>query len=308
MKEGVIYKTTGSWYTIQYQDHFLHARLKGKYKIDQGISSTNPLAVGDRVLFEESDGSDETDYMITEILPRDNYIVRASPHNFRQKHIIAANLDQVVVMATLKNPRTSMGFIDRFLVSAEMYHIPAVILFNKKDLYKTKELERYEEAKSVYEKIGYQVHLLSSIEPISDDIKSIFANKFTLISGHSGVGKSTFLNRLIPNLSIKTTEVSEATGKGLHTTTFAEAHDIPFGGTIVDTPGIRELGITDLQEAELAGYYPEMRNLVGQCAFNNCLHIEEPKCAVKNELGKSVSLLRYQNYRAILDSIENEVY
>ncbi len=308
MQEGQVYKTTGSWYTVKLEEDFIKARLKGVHKIDKNINSTNPIAVGDRVLLETSTGSDDTDYMITEILPRDNYIVRSSPHNIRQKHIIAANLDQAIVVATLKNPRTSPGFIDRFLVVSEMYHIPTQIVFNKKDTYKKKELDKYKELKGIYEAVGYPCHLMSAMEEATEDLRSIFYNKISLVSGHSGVGKSTLLNTLLPENTIKTAEVSQTTGKGMHTTTFAEAHDLATGGTIIDTPGIRELGITDLEPSELAGYYPEMRALVGQCAFNDCLHVAEPKCAIKAEVENSIDLLRYQNYRGILDSLELTTY
>ncbi len=308
MEEGIVYKTTGSGYILKYQDDFLNARLKGIHKKDKKTTFTNPIAVGDKVLFEQNDTSDETDYMITEILPRENYIVRSSPHNSRQKHIIASNLDQAILMATLKNPRTSLGFIDRFLISSEMYHIPTRIFFNKSDTYGEEEISRYHEIKEIYEEVGYPCYLISSLEDIAPDVIDLLRDKFSLLSGHSGVGKSTFLNRILPENRIKTAEVSESTGKGMHTTTFAEAYDLREGGAIVDTPGIRELGLTDLEPSELAGYYPEMRALAGECAFNDCLHIEEPKCAVKAEVEKSISLLRYQNYRSILDTIESPSY
>ncbi len=308
MQEAVVYKTTGSWYTVKSGDKMISARLKGVHKIDENIKSTNPIAAGDRVLVEAIETPEGEDYMITEILPRDNYIVRNSPHNHRQRHIIAANLDQAVVMVTLKKPRTSTGFIDRFLITSEMYHIPTMIFYNKKDIYSDKDLEKYHEQSQVYESAGYPCYLLSAIDEVPKEIKQLFAEKLTLLSGHSGVGKSTLLNKLLPEDKIKTKEVSETTGKGMHTTTFAEAHDLITGGTIIDTPGIRELGISDLTPDELAGYYPEMRALLGQCAFNDCLHINEPKCAVQKEIDKSISTWRYQNYRSIIETLEQKNY
>ncbi len=312
MQEGIVYKTTGSWYIIKTEGTFIKARLKGKYKIDTEINSTNPIAVGDRVQFRKVDsGSDEEDFMIEEILPRHNYIVRSSPHNNRIRHIIAANMDQAILMATLRSPRTSLGFVDRFLVTAEMYHIPAMLLYNKEDIYSKSDLEKYNKLKAVYEKLGYQTELISSTDPSSvEHVTDWVQNKVSLISGHSGVGKSTLIENLIPDLELKTTEVSQTTEKGMHTTTFSQAYDLPTGGMLIDTPGIRELGIIDLERSELADYYPEMRTLQGECAFNDCLHLEEPKCAIKEsvEHEDQVSLLRYKNYRSILDSLEDRSY
>ncbi len=312
MREGVVYKTTGSWYIIKENDVFVKARLKGKHKIDTDINSTNPIAVGDKVLFEKSDNnSDEEDFMITEILPRNNYIVRSSPHNFRIKNIIAANLDQAILLATLRSPRTSLGFVDRFLVTAEMYHIPAILLYNKKDIYTDTDMEKYHKLKGIYEKLGYQTELISSTDESStEEVNSWVRDKVSLISGHSGVGKSTLVAKLIPELDLKTTEISQTTDKGMHTTTFSQAYDLNAGGMLIDTPGIRELGLVDIERQELADYYPEMRELQGDCAFNDCLHLEEPKCAIKKSVdsGGQVSLLRYKNYRSILDSIEDRSY
>jgi ribosome biogenesis GTPase len=221
--------------------------------------------------------------MITEILDRDNYVARQSPHNKRQQHIIASNLDQSILLATLKSPKTSQGFIDRFLIACESFHIPAIIVFNKADIYQAKELALYEEMKSMYEAVGYKVILISLEQKTGlEQLQSLLQDKTTLISGHSGVGKSSFINYLFPDLDIITQEVSDWSGKGMHTTTFAQMYDLPFGGSVIDTPGMRELGLVNMKKEELAQYFPEMRAVMQGCHFNNCQHINEPSCAVKD--------------------------
>ncbi|PWU03865.1 MAG: ribosome small subunit-dependent GTPase A [Bacteroidetes bacterium] len=307
--KGLVYKSTGSWYVVKTAEGKIYnARLKGVMKLDD-ITSTNPVTVGDEVEFEpEQTNSDVA--IIHQILDRRNYINRQSPSHKHQHHIVAANLDQSLLICTLKEPRTSQGFIDRFLVTSEAYHVPAIIAFNKSDLYKKKESEKFEEWKEMYEDIGYQVQLMSvrnneGIEPV----RSLLVNKITLISGHSGVGKSTFINSIFPTVQLKTQEVSGWSGKGLHTTTFAEMYDLPGGGKIIDTPGLREFGIVDITRQELSGYFREMRPLIQECQFNNCLHVNEPGCAVKSavEEGK-INFERYVSYCNILDSIEEKVY
>ena len=306
---ALVYKSTGSWYTVKNQaGKVFNARIKGVFKIDD-ITSTNPVSVGDEVEIEEENDS-ENSVMITEILPRKNYVNRQSPRQKHQHHILAANLDQSVLFATLKEPKTSQGFIDRFLVACEMYHVPAIIVFNKADLYRKKEEQRYAEWKQMYESIGYKTFLVSVEKNTGiDEVKSLLKDKTSLLSGHSGVGKSSFINIILPELGIKTQDVSGWSGKGLHTTTFAEMYDLPFGGKIIDTPGMREFGLVDLEKQELSHYYPEMRTRISDCQFNNCLHINEPGCAIKKSVeAEEIYLERYISYCNILDSIEEKKY
>ena len=237
-------------------------------------------------------------------------MARISPHNKRMHHIVASNLDQCVLFATLKDPKTSQGFIDRFLLSCESYHIPAVIVFNKSDIYRAKELVQFQELKKVYEAIGYTV-ILASVQNGTgiDEIKNLLQNKVSLLSGHSGVGKSTFINAVFPQFKLRTQEVSGWSGKGMHTTTFAEMFDLDFGGQIIDTPGLREFGLVDIPKQELSHYFPEMRNLISQCQFNNCMHINEPGCAVKEGVNSGiVSIERYVSYCTILEKMEEINY
>ena len=303
--KALVYKSTGSWYVVKGDDGaFYNARIKGKFKIDD-ITSTNPLAVGDVVDIIKED-TEEGAVVIGNIYERKNYITRQSPHNKNQHHIIASNLDQSLLFATLKDPKTSQGFIDRFLVASEAYHVPAVIVFNKTDLYKKKETEKLAELKEIYEANGYKVIPMSLVQQYGiDEVKKILKDKITLLSGHSGVGKSSFINIVFPELSLKTQDVSGWSGKGLHTTTFAEMFDLPDGGEIIDTPGLREFALVDIEKNELSHYFPEMKALINKCRFNNCLHVEEPGCAVKQavEEGK-ISANRYISYLNILGSIE----
>lgn len=304
-----IYKSTGSWYVAKTADGKLyHARIKGIFKIDE-ITSTNPLAVGDEVEMEIEDIEEES-AMIDHIYDRRNYVARVSPHNKWQHHIIASNLDQSILFATLKDPKTSQGFMDRFLISCEAYHIPAIIVFNKSDLYRKKETEKFALLKEMYESVGYRV-ILTSVQNGEgiEEVKSILDHKTTLLSGHSGVGKSTFINAVFPELDLRTQEVSGWSGKGLHTTTFAEMFDLPGGGQIIDTPGVREFGLVDISKAELSHFFPEMRVLLNQCQFNNCMHINEPGCAVKEAVNTGgVAVDRYVSYLTILDTIEDKKY
>ncbi|MBS1745190.1 MAG: ribosome small subunit-dependent GTPase A [Bacteroidetes bacterium] len=304
-----VYKSTGSWYITKTDEGAIfNARIKGVFKIDD-INSTNPIAVGDIVEIEpEKDNSGNA--VITNILDRKNYIARSSPHHKMQHHIIASNLDQVMLMVTLKEPKTSQGFIDRCLVSAEAYHIPAIIVFNKTDLYKEKEMMMYEKLEKIYYKAGYPVYAISmKANENLGVIKSLLKDKITLFFGHSGTGKSTLINYLLPQLSLRTREVSNWSGKGMHTTTFAEMFDLPSGGRIIDTPGIREFAIDDMERSELSHYFPEMRALIHACRFNNCLHIEEPGCAVKDAVEKgNIYTERYISYYNILESMPGNNY
>jgi ribosome biogenesis GTPase / thiamine phosphate phosphatase len=304
-----VYKSTGSWYIVHDDEgKVFNARIKGKLKID-GITSTNPIAVGD-IVDAEMENEEENTLTIKSIDQRRNYITRTSPHNKHQHHIIASNLDQSLLFATLKDPKTSTGFIDRFLITSEAYQIPSIIVFNKTDIYGEKEDAIFIETKEIYEKIGYKVVRMSTItgEGI-EAIKLLMKDKVTLVSGHSGVGKSSFINMVFPLLHIKTQEVSDWSGKGLHTTTFAEMFDLPFGGKIIDTPGIRELGLVDIPKQELAHYFPEMRKLMNNCQFNDCMHINEPGCAIKEAVAdNTISMERYVSYCNILDSIDDKKY
>ena len=302
-----IYKSTGSWYVVRGEDGKTYqARIKGVMKIE-GITSTNPIAVGDEVKMEIEEVQEES-AIISEIYDRKNYVARVSPHNKHQHHIIASNLDQSLLFVTLKDPKTSQGFMDRFLISCEAFHVPAIIVFNKADLYKKKELEKFDRLKEIYEAIGYTVLLCSVTEQKGlDEVKALLSNKTSLLSGHSGVGKSTFINALFPEFNLRTQEVSGWSGKGMHTTTFAEMFDLPGGGHIIDTPGIRELGLVDISKEELAHYFPEMRERMNDCQFNNCMHIEEPNCAIKKATEtREISAERYYSYRTILDTMDSE--
>jgi ribosome biogenesis GTPase len=306
-KKGLVYKSTGSWYIVRDEaGTFWNARIKGKFKIDDDISSTNPIAVGDNVVFDVEEGEEKTG-IIHDITDRRNYIVRVSPHNKHQKHIIAANLDIALLIATIAEPRTSHGFIDRFLITAEAYHIPVIIAINKIDILKPKHQEQLAHWQDMYGKAGYELYPIVALQP--DSVQALakrLANATTLFSGHSGVGKSTLINQLVPDLALKTMEVSGWSGKGQHTTTFAEMFDLPGGGAIIDTPGVKEFGLIDFEKEELAHYFPEMKKIMSQCKFNNCLHVNEPGCAVKAAIGKEVAPDRYESYLILLDGIKKE--
>jgi len=306
--KATIYKSTGSWYTVQDEKgNSWKARIKGVFKTDD-ISSTNPIAVGDFVEVEvENEG--ENTVTITQIHDRLNYVARQSPHTRHRHHIVASNLDQSMLIATLKDPRTSLGFVDRFLIACEAYHVPAIILLNKKDTWRKKEQEQFAAWKAIYEPIGYTIEATSiHLHEGLDTVKKLLKGKTTLLSGHSGVGKSSLLNVLFPDMNLRTGEVSNWSGKGLHTTTFAEMHNLDFGGRVIDTPGVREFGLVDIDREELGQYFPEMRGVMHQCQFNNCQHLNEPGCAVKAAVQQgNISAERYASYLTIRDSIrENE--
>ena len=307
--KGLVYKSTGSWYILRDPSgRSWNARTKGVLKLED-ITSTNPVAVGDWVDFEiESDAQNTA--LIDQILPRHNYINRQSPRHKHQHHIVAANLDQTVLVVTIREPRTSQGFIDRFLVAAEMYHVKPVLVFNKSDLYRAKDLQLFEALRDMYQPIGYPVLLVSAEKQEGlAELNTVLKDKTTLLSGHSGVGKSSLLNVLFPGMNRKTQDVSGWSGKGQHTTTFAEMFDLLQGGKIIDTPGMREFGIVDLSKQELSHYFPEMKNRIQNCQFNNCLHSNEPGCAIKDAVNEGlIHEDRYVSYRTILDSFEEESY
>jgi ribosome biogenesis GTPase len=297
--QGLITKSTGSWYQVQTPEgQKLDCRIKGKFRI-KGITTTNPFAVGDIVDFDME--PEQQTGVITKLHERRNYIIRKSINLSKQGQIIAANLDQAFLVVTLASPRTSLGFIDRFLVTAEAYHIPAVLVFNKLDLFSVEGLEILAQYRAIYEDLGYQCMQVSALKGDGvDEIIDALKDKVSLFSGHSGVGKSTLINKILPDLRLRTTEVSEWHDKGMHTTTFAEMFELPFGGFIIDTPGIRELGIVDIEQAELGGMFPEIRQYREGCRFKNCRHINEPGCAVLAAVeSEDIAISRYDSYLSI---------
>jgi ribosome biogenesis GTPase / thiamine phosphate phosphatase len=300
---GLVYKSTGSWYTVKsLQGDFVECRIKGKFRI-KGIKSTNPIAVGDVVDFELDESSDTTTGIINNIHDRKNYIVRKSVNLSHQMHIIASNLDYVFLLITVNNPPTTFNFIDRFLVTAEAYRIETILVFNKIDTLDDVTLDEQLYMQHVYQQIGYKCLRVSSTEGKGiEELKGLMIGKTTMFSGHSGVGKSTLVNALEPSLHLKTKTISEQSMQGQHTTTFAEMYDLSFGAKIIDTPGIKGFGIVDMEKEEISGYFPEFFKLKDQCKFNNCLHKEEPKCAVKEALEKDeISWTRYNSYLKILE-------
>ena len=295
---GTVIKSTGSWYEVHIDSgETVQCRLKGIMRLDES-KDNNPVAVGDMVTVAKED----SDWMISEIAERRNYIVRSSPKHKGARQILAANLDQCLLLVTLASPRTSTGFIDRFLLTAEAYHIPTLIVFNKQDILDPKGLKKQEYVSDIYKSIGYSVYFTSTYTGQGiEQMKELLIDKTTMISGHSGVGKSTFLNKLDPSLGLRTTNVSKLTGKGMHTTTNAEMHYTSFGGRIIDTPGIREFGLMHFLPEEISHYYIEMRELIPKCKFNNCMHDNEPGCAVKQAyLDGRISEERYINYLTIM--------
>jgi ribosome biogenesis GTPase len=302
--QGLVIKSTGSWYNVFGADgNNYDCRIKGKFRI-QGIQTTNPIAVGDIVEFEMEPNSDNG--VIYKLHERKNYIIRKSINLSKQAQIIAANIDQAFLVVTLASPRTSLGFIDRFLATAEAYSIPAVLIFNKLDLFHQEGLAILDEYKSIYEKLDYPCYSVSALAGTNIPmIESLLKDKTTLFSGHSGVGKSSLINALLPGRSIKTGDISEASDKGQHTTTFAEMHTLPFGGYLIDTPGIRELGIFDIRPEELGHYFREMRALMNECRFNNCRHVNEPGCAVVKAVEEGdIEISRYESYLSIFHGNE----
>jgi ribosome biogenesis GTPase len=302
--KGIVIKSTGSWYSvIDEQQEVWECRIKGKFRLS-GIKSTNPIAVGDYVDFEmEADGRG----VINKIADRKNYIIRKSINLSKQSHILAANIDQALLIVTLALPRTSAGFIDRFILTAEAYHIPVKIIFNKIDLFERQELvEELDEFIAIYQKIGYECYKVSATQNKDiESLKQLTKHKTTLIAGHSGVGKSSIVNAIDARLQLRVGELSEAHLKGKHTTTFAEMHPLSYGGFIIDTPGIKELGLVDMNKEEISDYFVEMRVLKNKCKFNNCLHLNEPKCAVIEAVQNGeIADSRYNSYLSIMNGEE----
>lgn len=299
--KGVIIKSTGSWYEVKAEGgDIIKARLKGIFRLDES-KDTNPVAVGDKVSVSTEDA--DNSWVIDEIAERENYIVRSSPKHKGARQILAANIDQCLLIVTMGNPRTSTGFIDRFLLTAEAYHIPTTIIFNKQDMLDVKGKKKQDFVSKIYQDIGYKALFVSALKNEHvDEVKALMKDKTSLIAGHSGVGKSTLMNAVQPKLDLRTENISRITGKGMHTTTFAEMHFLDFGGSVIDTPGVREFGIMDFKPEEISHYYIEMREALKDCKFNNCVHENEPGCGVRKayEEGK-ISEERYVNYLGILN-------
>jgi ribosome biogenesis GTPase len=295
--QGVVIRTTGSWITVSGEDGATRdCRLKGNFRL-KGIKTTNPVAVGDRVIFSGG----ESEWVITRIQDRDNYIIRRATKLSKVSHILAANIDQAVMIASLASPRTSTGFIDRFLVTAEAYHIPCVIAFNKADMFDDQLEALYRTTAGIYEDAGYLCLRLSALTGEGlDSFREALTGKISLLSGHSGAGKTTLINKIQPGLDLKVLDISAYHRKGQHATTFAEMFTLSFGARVIDTPGIKEFGLIDFERGEVAERFPEIRRYLHDCRYNDCTHTHEPGCAVKNAVGEGlISPSRYDNYLRI---------
>ncbi|OEY71836.1 ribosome small subunit-dependent GTPase A [Salegentibacter salarius] len=305
--KGTVYKSTGSWYQVKSEaGTFYDCRIKGKFRI-KGIKSTNPVAVGDRVEFDIEDKEGAEQGVIKKIDKRENYIIRKSVNLSKQTHIIASNIDQVFLLVTLNNPPTLTTFIDRFLVTAEAYHVKAVLLFNKVDSYNEDELVEVKYLAAMYRNAGYEcIGISATTGKNVDKVKEMMLGKTSMFAGHSGTGKSTLINAIEPGLNLKTSQISEQHKQGQHTTTFAEMFDLSFDARIIDTPGIKGFGVVEIEREELGDYFPEFFELKQDCKFHNCLHLEEPKCAVKDALEEGeIAWSRYKSYLQILEGEED---
>ncbi|MEM7037655.1 MAG: ribosome small subunit-dependent GTPase A [Bacteroidota bacterium] len=301
--EGVVIRSTGSWYRVRLTDGEVHeCKLRGKFRI-KGIKTTNPVAVGDQVLIsiEEDVG------FIREIVNRRNYVLRKSVNLARRAHVLCANIDQAIILFTVADPVTTLGYVDRLLVTCEAYHIPAVVVFNKVDVLDEADQEKLADFVRTYESIGYPVHQVSATDPAySDEVRDLLKGKVSFLVGRSGAGKSTMVNLVEPELDLKVGEISDFSGRGQHTTTYAEMHELSFGGFIIDSPGFKEMVIFNFEKGELSHYFPEMRPYLNECKFSNCIHKTEPDCAVKAavEAGE-LPLSRYHTYLGMLEEIED---
>jgi len=303
---GLVMRSTGSWYDVRSNEGtIMQCRLKGKFKI-KGFKVTNPIAVGDKVVYELEDEVRNAG-IISDILPRENYIIRQSVHKTAHGHLLATNLDQAVLIATLDFPRTSLGFIDRFLVAAESFRIPTVLVFNKLDLLNEEQISYQHELTELYESLNYKCIFTSALDGTGvDDFFNILKGKVSLISGHSGVGKSTLVNAIAPDLDLRTSEVSTFANKGVHTTTFAEMFEIAPETFIIDSPGIKELGLADMEKEEIGHYFPEILEIISLCRFHNCMHLDEPNCAVKEAvMEERIAQSRYFSYLSMMDGGDN---
>jgi len=298
--EGIVYKSTGSWYLVKCNNDFFECRIKGKIRL-KDLDTTNPIAVGDNVIFEK-DSKQEGIGIISEILPRKNYIIRKSVKLSKNSHIIASNIDLTLLLITKDNPPTSLNFIDRFLVTCEAYQIPVILVFNKIDIYNDDDLFRISEIESIYKSIDYKcIRISAKYGQGVNKISNYMQNKVCLLSGHSGVGKSTLINHINPELELKTKEISISHNQGKHTTTYAEMYDLKENIKIIDTPGIKGFGLVDISKNELGDYFPEFFKRKTECKFNNCMHIEEPGCEIKSGVAnKIISESRYSSYIDLL--------
>lgn len=305
--KGIVYKSTGSWYYVKGEDgNFYKCRIKGRFRIDE-IRSTNPVSVGDHVIFKIEKKGDETVGVIHNIQPRENYIIRRAVNLSKQTHIIAANIDMAFLLVTITNPVTFPAFIDRFLVTAEAYHIKAVLLFNKMDSYSDEDMMEAKYLAALYRKIGYTcIGISAKTGKNIEKVKDLMIGKVSMFSGHSGTGKSTLINILEPGLNLKTAKISEQHQQGQHTTTFAEMFDLSFDAKIIDTPGIRGFGVVEMEKEEIGDYFPEFFALKSECRFHNCLHLREPHCAVKEALeNEEIAWSRYKSYLQIMEGDED---
>ncbi len=301
--KGLVYKSTGLWYNVKLGNgEFIECRIRGKMKLAK-LKVTNPIAVGD-VVELELDESHEGTGIITSIAPRTNYVMRKSVHKAKQGSLIAANINRAILIATLHHPKTSLGFIDRFLVTTDSFRIPSTIVFNKSDLLTKEDLGTINYISSIYEAIGVNTLLISALENKGvDELKQLIKNQTTLISGHSGTGKSTISNLLIPNLNQKIGAISASVKKGVHTTTFAQMFEVDATTNIIDTPGIKELGLIGIENQELSDYFPEMRALLGECKYHNCMHTHEPTCAIIGAVeNEKIAESRYLSYLSMLEN------